>query len=71
MRRKIAKAEYRLRNWQANNAALIRRGSLALWVSEEALSAWHDDVRTGRRGAPRTYNDRAITCMAILAALYR
>jgi Transposase DDE domain len=71
MRRKTGKATYRLRNWREYNAALMQRGSLTVWVSEEALSAWHDDVRTGRPGAPRTYSDRAITCMAILAVGYR
>jgi Transposase DDE domain len=70
MRRKIAKAKYRLRNWQAYNAALLKRRSLTLWVSEEALSAWYDEVRTGRPGAPRTYSV-AITCMAVLAVVYR
>src|SRR5215210_129872 len=71
MRRKTGKATYRLRNWREYNAALIQRGSLTLWVSEEALSAWHDEVRTGRPGAPRTYSDIAITCMAVLAGGYR
>jgi hypothetical protein len=71
MRRKTGKATYRLRNWREYNAALIQRGSLTLWVSEEALSAWHDEVRTGRPGAPRTYSDIAITCMAVLAVVYR
>jgi hypothetical protein len=71
MRRKTGKATYRLRNWREYNAALIQRGSLTLWVSEEALSAWHDEVRTGRPGAPRMYSDIAITCMAVLAVVYR
>ena len=71
MRRKTGKATYRLRNWREYNAALIQRGSLTLWVSEEALSAWHDEVRTGRPGAPRTYSDIAIMCMAVLAVVYR
>src|ERR671925_44605 len=71
MRRKPAKATYRLCNWQEYNAALIQRGSLTVWVSEEALAAWHDDTYTGRRGAPRTYSDTAILCMAWLSAVYR
>ena len=71
MRRKTGKATYRLRNWREYNAALIQRGSLTLWVSQEALSVWHDEVRTGRPGAPRRYSDIAITCMAVLAVVYR
>jgi hypothetical protein len=42
-----------------------------MWVSEEALIAWHADTRRGKRGAPRTYSDLAITCMAMLSAVYR
>jgi hypothetical protein len=71
MRRKTGKATYRLRNWGEYNAALMQRGSLTVWVSKEALSAWHDEVRTGRPGAPRTYRDIAITCMVVLAVVYR
>ena len=71
MRRKTGKATYRLRNWREYNAALIQRGSLTLWVSEEVLGTWHDEARTGKRGAPRTYSDSAILCMAWLSAVYR
>lgn len=42
-----------------------------MWVSEEVLIAWHADTRRGKRGAPRTYSDLAITCMAMLSAVYR
>src|ERR687890_1459222 len=71
MRRKTGKATYRLRNWREYNAALIQRGSLTVWVSEEALTAWHDETHTGRRGAPRTYSDTAILCMTWWSAVYR
>jgi DDE family transposase len=71
MRRKTGKATYHLRDWREYNAALIQRGSLTLWVSEEVLGTWHDDARTGKRGAPRTYSDSAIRCMAWLSAVYR
>jgi IS5 family transposase len=71
MRRKTGKATYHLRNWREYNAALIQRGSLTLWVSEEVLGRWHDEARTGKRGAPRTYSDSAILCMAWLSAVYR
>ena len=71
MRRKTTRRTYCLRNWSEYNAALVARGSLTLWVSEEALRAWHAGVRGGKRGAPRTYSDIAITCMATLSAVYR
>jgi hypothetical protein len=34
------KTQHRLRNWPEYNAALSGRGSLTLWVEEEALQAW-------------------------------
>src|SRR5215208_5283273 len=71
MRHKTTRRSYRLRNWREYNAALIQRGSLTVWVSEEALTAWHNDTYTGRRGAPRTYSDTAILCMAWLSAVYK
>jgi IS5 family transposase len=68
--KKKTKATYRLRNWSQYNKALVQRGSLTVWVSAEVLQAWHESKRTGRRGAPRTYTDAAILCMASLQEIY-
>ena len=48
-RRNIPKAKYRVTNWPDYDAVLVRRGSLTVWVTEEAVAAWHAPV-TGRRG---------------------
>jgi len=61
---------YRLRNWTDYNKALVRRGSLTLWVGTDALAAWHEHERTGRRGCPRTYSAAAILLMATLSEVY-
>jgi hypothetical protein len=58
-RRKIPKAKYRVTNWPDYDAALVRRGSLTVWVTEEAVAAWHAPV-TGRRGGQPVYSDLAI-----------
>jgi transposase len=58
-RYKIPKARYRVTNWPAYDAALVRRGSLTLWVTEEALAAWHTPM-TGKRGGQPLYSDLAI-----------
>src|ERR687893_37320 len=50
-RRKIPRARYRVTNWPAYDGALQRRGSLTVWVTPEALAAWHPP-RTGRRRSP-------------------
>jgi hypothetical protein len=36
------KDRYRLRNWKEYNAALRRRGSLTLWMDEQAIAGWID-----------------------------
>lgn len=71
MKHKNTKSTYRLRNWSHYNKALVRRGSLTLWVTDDILAQWQNHQRTGRRGVPRTYSDTAILCMATLAEVYR
>jgi hypothetical protein len=71
VKRKKTKPKYRLRNWSQYNKALVRRGSLTVWVSEDVLQAWHHTARTGRRGRTPFYTDTAILCMATLAEVYR
>ena len=46
-------------NWPEYDRALQQRGSLTVWVTPEALVAWHPP-KTGRRGRSRTYSDIAI-----------
>src|SRR4051812_32026801 len=58
-RHKIPRARYKVRNWPAYDRALQQRGSLTIWVTPEALAAWHPP-RTGQRGRPRDYSDVAI-----------
>src|SRR5215213_8261223 len=58
-RHKIPRARYRVTNWPEYDGALQRRGSLTVWVTPEALAAWHPP-KTGRRGRSRDYSDLAI-----------
>jgi Transposase DDE domain len=58
-RHRIPRARYQVTNWPEYDGALQRRGSLTVWVTPEALAAWHPPG-TGRRGRPRTYSDLAI-----------
>src|SRR6201995_1341842 len=58
-RHKIPRARYRVTNWPGWDAALVRGGSLTLWVTEEALAAWHAPA-TGKRGGQPVYSDVAI-----------
>lgn len=63
------KPQYRIRNWSQYNAALSARGSLTLWVEEEALKAWRYTGPT-QRGAQDLYTAAAINCVLTLRAVY-
>ena len=58
-RHRIPRARYRVSNWPEYDRALQQRGSLTVWMTPEALAAWHPP-KTGRRGRSCTYSDIAI-----------
>ena len=58
-RHKIPKARYRVENWREYDVALRDRGSLTVWVTPEAIAAWHP-ARIGRPGRSAHYSDLAI-----------
>lgn len=58
-RHKIPRARYKVCNWPEYDRALQQRGNLTVWVTPEALAAWHPS-RTGQRGRPRDYSDVVI-----------
>src|ERR671932_999844 len=58
-RHRIPRARYQVTNWPEYDRALQRRGSLTVWVTPEALAAWHPP-RTGRRGRSPHYAEIAI-----------
>jgi hypothetical protein len=65
------KRRYRIRNWRDYNSALVRRGSLTLWVEQGAVDKWRDTAAPARRGRRRSYSDLAITCALTLREVYR
>ena len=67
---KRRKQQYRLRNWPHYNKALVRRGSLTLWLDANAADIWLDQDRPARRGRRRTYTDAAILCALLMREVY-
>ncbi len=61
---------YRVRNWPEYNRALVRRGSLTLWVDEQAIGSWRHAGSGGRGGRPRIYADTAIECALMVKAAF-
>src|SRR6516165_6205648 len=58
-RHMFPKARYRVTNWPEYDAALVRRGSLTLWLTEEAVAASRAPA-TGERGGQPIYSAIAI-----------
>ena len=69
-RHKFSRAKYQVMNWADYNAALIRRGSLTVWVTDEAIAGWHVPA-TGKRGGQLVYSDLAIETGLALRLVFR
>ena len=70
-RHKIPKARYRVTNWPEYDAALVRRGHLTVWFTDEAVAAWHAPA-SGERGGQPIYSDIAIeTGLALRLVLHQ
>jgi len=66
----MAKQAYRVRNWSEYNKALVNRGSLTFWFTEEIIKNWSGDGSVKRHGNQR-YSDECIICALTLRQLYR
>jgi len=63
-------AKYHLRNWTEYNESLVNRGSLTFWFSEDVITAWNNQARSGKRGRPKNYDETAILTMATLQEIF-
>ena len=70
MRRSDFVFRSRVRNWPEYNRALVARGSLTLWVDEQAVSAWRRRGSPQGRGRPRIYSDTAIECALVVRTVF-
>jgi transposase len=68
-RHKIPRAKYRITNWREYDAALVRRGSLTVWITEEAIAAWQAPA-TGKRGGQPIYSAIAIETSLALRLVF-
>jgi len=62
-------ARYRIENWSAYNRSLVARGSLTVWMSEEAVERWRYRGPT-RAGGQYQYSDFAIESCLRLRLVY-
>jgi hypothetical protein len=68
-RHRIPKRRYTVTNWQTYEAGLRQRGSLTIWFTDEAITAWRAAPRTTPGGQAR-YSDLAIETSLILRAVF-
>lgn len=69
-RRHIPKARYKVENWAEYDRGLVQRGSIFVWISDEALDEWTPPKRTTRGGQPK-YTDLAIETSLTLGCVFR
>ena len=67
----MSKITYRIKNWSKYNRALINRGSLFIWVSDDAISNWKFSEKTSGQGRPKIYSDIAIETALTLRSLWK
>jgi len=67
--RTAKKAHYKITNWKEYNQSLINRGSLTLWLSNDAEAGWYAK-KEGKPGCPKKYSDTTIELILMLQQLY-
>lgn len=64
------KKKYRVRNWKEYNEALVNRGKVMFWITEEAMRQWEEKQRTGKRGKPKFFSNTAIETALTLKEVF-
>jgi len=66
----MGKSKHKIRNWKQYNHALVQRGSLTVWMDEQAIKQWHCQTHHGRRGRGFHYSNSAIETALMLKGLF-
>ncbi len=61
--------KYRVSNWAEYDRALVQRGSITLWISEDAVASWKP-APTGLRGGQKKFSDHAIEIALTLRLVF-
>lgn len=71
VRTQALQAQYRIRNWSAYNASLVKRGALTIWLDEDARQAWRAVPGAKRpRGGQLRFAAVAIETLLTLRAIF-
>ena len=63
------KTKYRVSNWAEYDRTLVQRGSITLWISEDAVASWKP-APTGLRGGQKKFSDHAIETALTLRIVF-
>ena len=66
----ITKQKYRINNWKEYNKSLIQRGSITVWLSDDAIEKWLASKGSGKKGRPFTYSNDAILTALLLRSVF-
>jgi transposase len=64
------KTKYRVGNWFEYDRALVRRGNITLWISEDAIERWNP-APSGKRGGQKKFADHAIETALTLRLVFK
>jgi IS5 family transposase len=64
------KTKYRVSNWAEYDQALVQRGDVTLWISEDAIDDWKP-APSGGRGGQRKFSDHAIETALLLRLVFK
>jgi hypothetical protein len=61
---------YKITNWNEYNRSLKKRGSLSMWITDDAIESWYYQGAP-QQGAQYVYSDVCIEACCILRKVYR
>lgn len=66
------KKKYLVRNWKEYNEALVNRGRVTFWITEEAVEKWEEEREAKpKRGRPKAYSSVAIEASLTAREVFR
>jgi hypothetical protein len=66
---KYVKKPYKINNWPEYERGLVNRGSLTVWIADDAIREWHCQPN-GRPGGQRRYSSLAIETALTVRMVY-
>lgn len=63
------KVSYKIRNWNEYNKALVARGNIRLWISNDVIATWYAPKKKGL-GRPQIYSDQCILLALTIQAIF-